>query len=308
MSKEDLSYLSGKRQSSARIIGSDIGNALISTETPLELFSVAWAITCFVYLILTPPQLRKVTKGNPRRPFILLTIITGLLGIGYVALSFEIWLSRKHQSNTDMTNTLSFIFEFAYYTNIALLPAVWLYYLHLRANALRTSQGGKFNSLMTQRWKKMSDWGLIGLLYFLHMLYFDLNFRRINGYNHGKLDEEAAEKLRLRAVHVYNVILALKVTTYLDVMISNVMMVVQAENQNIFDPVIRHLLSKGFPQFLILFGVALTSHIIGSTSPSARNSWLLIDIFSYGYCYLFIGAAVTYTADLGTIDRVKERV
>ncbi|PVF98003.1 hypothetical protein CPB86DRAFT_815159 [Serendipita vermifera] len=299
-------------------LGSDIVDALISpgvssdVQVMLLVSSVILAIGYLLYTLLISHQSKKVVQGTGRRPFTFLTIITGLLGLGYVALSIATWHARKYLSHTNTANILSFIFQFFYYTDIALLPAVCLYYLHLRANAYRASQGLGFNSLMNEQWKKIFDCGLVGSLYLLHMMYFDLNVRRVHGYNSGKLDEETAESLQHRAARIYGIIVVLKLTTYVDVMFSTAMLVVQAERQNIIDPVVKHLLAKTSQQFLLLFGMSLAPAGIWflsfiSSSTSISDGWVLVEILGYGFCRLFIGAAITYTAELGTIDRVKER-
>jgi hypothetical protein len=194
---------------------------------------------CFLQLVLLLKQIRNVTRGACRRPFIILTVLILALGIGYIAGAFAIRLSTEILLvvSVDTVNSISFVDDFFYFINSAFLPIVPLSLIHVRGSALRSSQGTTFDPLMSRKWKKIFDWALVGLNYILSIVYFSLLVYRISAFNHDEIDEETDDKLATHSTRLYDAILAFKLASCLDVIISSIIMFVQTKKQSLTDPV-----------------------------------------------------------------------
>ncbi|PVF98006.1 hypothetical protein CPB86DRAFT_873778, partial [Serendipita vermifera] len=207
---------------------------------------VIWTIICFLQLALLIKQIRHVARAY-RVPFILLATTTFFLGVGYIAYTFATRLRGTLILPPDPEWDFIFTYNFLYYTHVSSLPAVCLYLLHLRGDSLRTSQGTMFNPLMSRRWKKILDWVWIGLLYFLYVLYFSLDTRSTDGYNHQQIDLDTSLQLWRQSVDLEHVVVAFRIVAYLIVIISSAIMFMQVKKQGIVDPAIKRLFMGASP-------------------------------------------------------------
>jgi hypothetical protein len=198
---------------------------------------------CILQLSFLFNRLHGVAKGAPRYPFILLAITIFTLGVGYIFLAiYTRWYSDVLMRSTlRILDALEAVYLFFYYTSTTFLPAVCLQLMHVRGSILRASQGTTFNPLMSRKWKKLFDWALIVLLYILSIASFSLYARANVAYRNGEIDVLTYSDRINERIKVNDAAIVFKLLAYLDVIVSSIIMFVQARKHNTGDPVRPHL-------------------------------------------------------------------
>jgi hypothetical protein len=198
-------------------------------------FMIIWFIVCIAQLALLFKWLRNVPTWGSRGPFIFLTILQISLAVGFITSAIHFRIVAAFPVTDDMsTNDVFFASNFFYEINLSFLPAIPLYLLHLRGSVLSTEQGKTFNPLMSQLWKRILDWVLVGVTYILLLSEFCLLVHDTT-ILFNDLDYVAWSSRQQTRLTFYHIVEAVTLLAYLNVIISSTVMASQLKNHKLID-------------------------------------------------------------------------
>jgi hypothetical protein len=205
-------------------------------------FNIIFFVITLVQLGMAAKRFRFVETLASKAPYILLTVVLLFSALFYLVAA----IFTRVQGDMSFLSAVNFaaFVNFLWATILAFFPAIPLYIIYVRGDIHQAAQGttNPFNPIMSQMWKRILDWALVGLVYILKIAVLGMTTSlNIAYYNdtisyYQYLDRFYARRDLAHAAHSFLVIL------YANVIASAIFMFIQLRGRQIVDEVCLHFL------------------------------------------------------------------
>lgn len=275
-------------------------------QKALMAFAIIFAVFSLVQFVYILKNFTKIPFLSPRAPYIILSITTFFTFLWYLLYGI---LTRLRDDILDSiaTGQVNAALVGFFTVVVTFQPAAVLLLLQQRGSVLQASRGNAISVFPSLLWKRIVDWALIGLTFIIHISYVGNYAAYIAAIEAGYSSRTYSAYIAASKGLSYT-LTAFFVLLCLDVIITSIVLFVQAKRAQWTDPVTRRICLIGVPLFAIYaLEWLITTIYYGVTifhTLEALYGANLADLIIESVCRLGITALLIVTMTLPGVEWV----